>query len=228
MKRRIFVNYLPDHRNAEAMVLLDKAPEVNLIKTLCVSKPVIDVKQRGSFSSIAPTHSWDSLRAEAEKEPCALEVLALGPLTEIAVAFLRWPDLPGKIKRLTVSGGSLFTGNASPYSEAHFAFDPYAASLVFRSGVPLAAAGLGSEALMRDAGLPASCQLCAALAALDPGVVTLTEYFAEIETQSRLSLGQVVVDRDRRGASKANAGFVTGIDREKAAALIKAAGLRLP
>jgi len=217
VKRRIFVNYTPDYHGSDPLYLLRSSPEIDVVVSLCSSTPIIDIT-RGLFDKPVKQkfHTWDLLREEAEREPGALEVLVLGPLTDVAIAFLRWPDLPGKIKRLTVSGGSLFTGNTLAYSEMYFAFDPYAASLVFKSGVPLTVATLDTEDLMREAGLPASYQYCAALAAFEPAYVTLTSYFAEIETRSSLSRGQVVVDRDRRGLGKPNAGFVTGINIEKA------------
>lgn len=81
---------------------------------------------------------------EQAREP--LTIIALGPLTNLAELVLRRPDLLGKIAALYVMGGALrVPGNIQamaprldhPFSEWNIFVDPYAADLVFRSGVPI-------------------------------------------------------------------------------------------
>jgi len=61
-----------------------------------------------------------------------LVLVALGPLTNIALALKLDPTLPQRIKRFLVMGGA-FTGhgNITPVAEFNIAFDPEAAHIVF-------------------------------------------------------------------------------------------------
>ena len=71
-----------------------------------------------------------------------LELLTIGPLTNIAAAFLRHPDLPAMLKSVTMMAGSLTVGNVTPVAEFNVWVDPDACELVFRSGVPVFMCGL--------------------------------------------------------------------------------------
>jgi purine nucleosidase len=63
----------------------------------------------------------------------ALEILALGPLTNVAIALLLDPTLPERVARLTIMGGSLnLQGNINAYAEFNFAVDPEAAAIVLQ------------------------------------------------------------------------------------------------
>lgn len=64
-----------------------------------------------------------------------LRVLAIGPLTNLAVALDEDPELPTLIESLTIMGGAaLVPGNVSPVAEANIANDPEAAAMVFDAG----------------------------------------------------------------------------------------------
>ncbi len=65
-----------------------------------------------------------------------ITIVALGPLTNIAVAMRAEPRLAGKIKELIIMGGALEEGNSGPPQRAEFNFwaDPEAAEIVLRSG----------------------------------------------------------------------------------------------
>jgi len=63
-----------------------------------------------------------------------LLLLALGPLTNIAVALKLDPSLPGRIKRFVVMGGAVTAhGNITPAAEFNIAFDPEAAHVVLQA-----------------------------------------------------------------------------------------------
>jgi purine nucleosidase len=71
----------------------------------------------------------------ARAEPGELTLLALGPLTNIALAVLLEPDLPKLLRSVVVMGGAVnVPGNITPYADANFYHDPEAADLVLAAG----------------------------------------------------------------------------------------------
>jgi inosine-uridine nucleoside N-ribohydrolase len=71
-----------------------------------------------------------------------LSLLPIGPLTNIATALRLDPTLPSRIKEMSIMGGSLTSGNATPTAEFNIWCDPEAAHVVFTSGVPIKMLGL--------------------------------------------------------------------------------------
>ena len=62
----------------------------------------------------------------------------LGPLTNIATAFNRAPDIIEKVQEIVLMGGAYFqVGNITPAAEFNIYVDPEAAEIVFKSGVPI-------------------------------------------------------------------------------------------
>ncbi|MCK0139140.1 nucleoside hydrolase [Aliiroseovarius sp. F47248L] len=77
----------------------------------------------------------DTLRAH---DPGTVTLCPLGPLTNIATAFERAPDVVEKVQEIVLMGGAYFeVGNVTPAAEFNIYVDPQAADIVFRSGVPL-------------------------------------------------------------------------------------------
>jgi purine nucleosidase len=77
----------------------------------------------------------DTLRREA---PHTVTLCPLGPLTNIAVAFQRAPDIITRVQQIVLMGGAYFeVGNITPAAEFNIYVDPEAAEIVFKSGVPL-------------------------------------------------------------------------------------------
>lgn len=73
----------------------------------------------------------------ARAEPGELTLLALGPLTNIALAVLLEPDLPRLLRSVVIMGGAVTVpGNITPYADANFYHDPEAADLVLGAGFP--------------------------------------------------------------------------------------------
>lgn len=77
----------------------------------------------------------DTLRAE----PVATVTLcALGPLTNVATALERAPDIAERIAEIVLMGGGYFEGgNITPSAEFNIFVDPEAAAIVFAAGVKL-------------------------------------------------------------------------------------------
>lgn len=77
------------------------------------------------------------LIAEIERHPGELTILAIGPMTNIALALRLKPEVETEIKQIVFMGGNIrVAGNASPAAEFNFWFDPEAARIVLRSRIP--------------------------------------------------------------------------------------------
>ncbi len=80
---------------------------------------------------------------QANQSPGQITLVAIGPLTNIALALKLDPTLPQKLKKLIVMGGSVDApGNVSPVAEANFINDPHAADVVCGQDWPLTVIGL--------------------------------------------------------------------------------------
>lgn len=78
------------------------------------------------------------LIAKVLKESEEKVVLApLGPLCNIALLFLTYPELKDKIAYITLMGGNTLQGNVTPAAEYNIWVDPESAYVVFESGVPI-------------------------------------------------------------------------------------------
>ncbi len=68
----------------------------------------------------------------------AVTLCVLGPLTNIALALIKAPDIAEHIHEIVLMGGGSFEGgNITPAAEFNIYVDPHAAKVVFQSGVPL-------------------------------------------------------------------------------------------
>ncbi|MCP4421187.1 MAG: nucleoside hydrolase [Chloroflexi bacterium] len=71
-----------------------------------------------------------------------LHLIPVGPLTNIAAALQRYPDLPQHIAEISLMGGSLMSGNRTAAAEFNIWADAEAAQVVFSSGIPIKMLGL--------------------------------------------------------------------------------------
>ena len=78
--------------------------------------------------------------ARESEEPVTL--IALGPLTNVAIALDRRPELTARLREIVLMGGSTDRGNRAPYAEFNIWVDPEAAERVFASDVPVTMVGL--------------------------------------------------------------------------------------
>ncbi len=77
----------------------------------------------------------DILRAE---EKGTVTLCPLGPLTNIATALKRAPDIAERIQEIVLMGGAYFeVGNITPAAEFNIYVDPEAAKIVFDCGAPI-------------------------------------------------------------------------------------------
>ena len=64
-----------------------------------------------------------------------VSLVAIGPLTNVAQALLKEPELKKRIPEILIMGGAAFCGNQSPVAEFNIAADPEAARIVMESGM---------------------------------------------------------------------------------------------
>ena len=77
----------------------------------------------------------EALRTQPEK---SVTLCALGPLTNLAMAFIKAPDVAPQVAEIVLMGGGFFEGgNMTPAAEFNIYVDPEAADVVMRSGVPI-------------------------------------------------------------------------------------------
>ncbi|WP_132996607.1 nucleoside hydrolase [Sulfitobacter sp. TCYB15] len=77
----------------------------------------------------------DTLRDNA---PGTVTLCPLGPLTNIATALQKAPDIADRIAKIVLMGGGYFEGgNITPTAEFNIYVDPQAADIVFKSGAPI-------------------------------------------------------------------------------------------
>lgn len=96
--------------------------------------------------------AWDTIYEEAVKCEGKLNIIALGPLTNIAIALMKYPDLVHKIERITLMGGACYIGNTTPSAEFNIYVDAESADMVFKSGIDIIMVGLDAthKALISD------------------------------------------------------------------------------
>lgn len=169
-----------------------------------------------------------------------LELVALGPLSNLAKAILARPEVARGVKRIYLAGGAYAGGDVSPAAERSIHADAEAAKIVFESGIPVVMLGLDVEERARlspseaRALLPgASCEallaapearsrgfvpalgLAALLAALDESLAAFRECHVDIETRGELSYGKTVCDVDNPSRGRQNAKVALGLDHDR-------------
>jgi inosine-uridine nucleoside N-ribohydrolase len=99
-------------------------------------------------------HGYPAPRRALEKQPAVdaivetvqanpgLVIVTLGPLTNIALALQRKPEIAAKVSRCVIMGGApCCEGNVTPAAEYNIWCDPEAARIVLRSGLPVELVG---------------------------------------------------------------------------------------
>lgn len=84
-------------------------------------------------------HAVDFIIDTVRRQPAGeVTLCTLGPLTNVALALQRAPDIAARIQQIVLMGGGFSEGgNITPAAEFNIYVDPHAAHGVFSSGIPL-------------------------------------------------------------------------------------------
>ncbi|MEP7026123.1 MAG: nucleoside hydrolase [Actinomycetota bacterium] len=148
-------------------------------------------------------HAVDYLIDEISSAPGEITLVAVGPLTNIALAVRRYPALVDQVRDFVIMGGSAGRGNATPAAEFNIAADPAAGSIVFDAGWTVTMVGLDVTLQAR-----ATAAVCARIAGLGrlaeelvlPIVAGYRNTGGAEEGAVPLPLGQLVTDDDHAPA----------------------------
>ncbi|MDI9802210.1 ribonucleoside hydrolase RihC [Citrobacter koseri] len=183
-----------------------------------------------------------AIRDALMSAPEPVTLVAIGPLTNIALLLTHYPECAFNIRRLVIMGGSAGRGNFTPNAEFNIAVDPEAASRVFQSGVEIVMCGLDvtNQALLAPdylAKLPELNRtgkmlhalfshyrsgsmntglrmhdLCAIAWLVRPDLFTVKPCFVAVETQGEYTAGTTVVDIEGRLGKSPNVQVALEID----------------
>lgn len=183
-----------------------------------------------------------AIRDALMSAPEPVTLVAIGPLTNIALLLTHYPECAFNIRRLVIMGGSAGRGNFTPNAEFNIAVDPEAASRVFQRGIEIVMCGLDvtNQALLAPdylAKLPELNRtgkmlhalfshyrsgsmntglrmhdLCAIAWLVRPDLFTVKPCFVAVETQGEYTAGTTVVDIEGRLGKSPNVQVALEID----------------
>lgn len=174
-----------------------------------------------------------------------ITIVAIGPLTNIALLLNVYPEVKDNIKEIIFMGGSLTRGNRGVMSEFNIATDPESAKIVINSGLKLSMVGLdiGFKALVlpedikkikklgktgdmmnclfskyRGGSIKTGLKMYDASAIayfLNPKMFETQEVFVDIELNGVLTKGTTVVDLKNILKKPANVCVCTDVNGEE-------------
>jgi inosine-uridine nucleoside N-ribohydrolase len=89
-----------------------------------------------------PEHAVDFIAGVIETHASPVTLVAVGPLTNVALLLARYPGVASRLAGIVSMGGAIATGNVTPAAEFNIYADPEAAHRVYRSGLSLTMVGL--------------------------------------------------------------------------------------
>lgn len=95
-----------------------------------------------STRTVSPLHSVELMRRTLMDSAEPMTIIALAPLTNIALLLRMHPEVTDRIARIVFMGGSAAIGNASAVAEFNIWHDPEAAAVVVDAGLPMTMYGL--------------------------------------------------------------------------------------
>lgn len=96
----------------------------------------------GADYPIVSSSGVQFLAEKIRESQSKVTLVALGPLTNIALLIKNYPEVLPKIEEISLMGGGIHHGNQTPLAEFNIYVDPDAAEIVFQSGLPIIMSGL--------------------------------------------------------------------------------------
>ncbi|MEH7134162.1 nucleoside hydrolase, partial [Priestia megaterium] len=173
-----------------------------------------------------------------------ITIVAIGPLTNIALLIKSYPEVIKNINQLSIMGGACNGGNCTPVAEFNIYVDPDAAKIVFDSGIPITMFGLdvthqipmykedidriryiGNKTgqfaakmldfYFKEDKIEGMHDPCPVAYLIDPSLFTIIPCNVEIETKGEFTRGQTVVDKLNQTGKPQNVKVALEVEREK-------------
>jgi len=204
-----------------------------------LTAPGLSISSRSSLEAMT-----DILSHSEEK----VTIIAIGPLTNIAILIKSHPEVLSNIQEISIMGGASQGGNVTPVAEFNMFVDPEAAKIVFESGLPITMFGLDvthrallfrediekirtiksdiSEITAQMLDFYAGRQTdglpmhdaCAVAHLIDPTLFTTVPCHVVVETKGEFTSGQTVVDQ--RPGQPTNANVAFDVDKQRLSDMI--------
>ncbi|MEV4076527.1 nucleoside hydrolase [Nonomuraea fuscirosea] len=198
---------------------------------------VLPAPERGPADGHAVDYLVETLRAA----PGEITLVAVGPLTNLALAVRREPRIVEWARDLVIMGGSYTRGNHNPAAEFNMLADPEAAAIVFEAGWTVTMLGLDvtltaavtsavlerlrplgrlsdllvpaaqSYGVVTEVSGPAIHDACAVAYVVDPSLFTCVPAVVNVETMGQFTRGMTVTDFNV-GDRRPNALVATAVD----------------
>lgn len=109
----------------------------------CYPSETVRLNSDSKHATLHSLSAADYIIEQAKAFPGEISLIAVGPLTNIALALAKEPELPKLVKQLIVMGGALDEpGNVTPLAEANFFNDPHAVDQLLEHDWPMIIVGL--------------------------------------------------------------------------------------
>lgn len=172
-----------------------------------------------------------------------ITIIAIGPLTNIALLLKTYEDVKDKIDEIIIMGGAIARGNMTVYAEYNIGADPHSAYIVFNSGIKLTMLGLemGDNAKISEADMDklesktgkflarlfkdykgakfngyASVYDATAIAYFDdPSIYKTKKCFVDVEIEGKYTKGATIVDIKNISGKEPNVYVPYEIDSKK-------------
>lgn len=199
----------------------------------------------GDKSLLLKEHAVTAMRRVILESPKPVTIMAIGPLTNVALLLHMYPEVIENLAEIVLMGGSVSRGNSGVMSEFNIDCDPEAAKIVLQSGVPIVMAPLdcGLKALVyptdseqirtmnrtgemiyalfqkyRGGSMKTGLKMydsCAAAYLLCPEMFEIVETFVDVELAGTYTSGCTVIDLRGYLKKPANAKVCIDIDPDK-------------
>lgn len=201
-----------------------------------------DIGLPAPAGKIEAEHAVDAIIRIVRENPGEITLCPIGPMTNIALALIKAPDIAPLIPEIVFMGGSAFRpGNSTPTAEFNFMIDPHAAQIMLTAGIPLTMFGLdvtaqalvtadwmteveaaagsigrAAIAMLRAYGHGDPClhDPCVIAHLIDPSLFAGIDAWVEVETTAPLTRGQSIaaVQPRHRPGHAPNCRVITSLD----------------